>query len=101
MARPSTWTQKESDMTQDLDAAQAVIQSAADALTAQLRAKGYEKAHAEIWIGRELLESCHIFIDGAPGVAFVRPSKRLNHAIAAAEKAIAAAPQQYATPARA
>jgi hypothetical protein len=37
----------------DINEAQAVIQGLADEFTAALRAKGYDKAHAEIWIGRE------------------------------------------------
>ena len=50
--------------------AHAVLREKAAEMTAALRAKGYEKAHVEIWIGRN--EGVTLFVEDCPQI--IHPS---------------------------
>lgn len=80
--------------------AQAVLQHAVDDLSAMLAAKGYPRAHAEIWIGRDTFEAV-VVIDHAPGspippVDYIRRDRRADVALDNARREIAKLPDPHA-----
>lgn len=76
----------------DINEAQFVIQAAADELTEALRAKGYQQASAQIWIGYG--EGALVHLDSHP--LFVPSGPDLWKVVNRAREAIAALPDPHA-----
>jgi hypothetical protein len=81
----------------DISGAQAVLQAEADRLTAALHAKGYERSHAEIWVGRKTsYGSVTIFIENAPEGMFHPTGASVAEAVKNADEKIVALPDAHA-----
>lgn len=83
-----------------LSQAQAVFQHAIDELTAMLAAKGYPRAHAEIWLGRDTVEAAvvinHDVNSPAPPIGYIPRGRDVAIALANARREIAMLPDPRA-----
>ncbi len=81
----------------DVASAERIILDLAHDLTRRLHAKGYTKSHAEIWIGRDPMFPCTVYIERPPAdMRFIRSRAVLMEVVQDAITAIDELPDSMA-----